>query len=390
LVIVTHEDSTHLSRLGGVWSVVEPDELGALHLWGQGDGGGWMRVHSHTFGIKARSLAWEDATRQFFVGLEDGKIEVHAVPQGSLRPGREAVLELHHKTPVTHLSASSRHLLSLGFDTAMRVIDIRTRQLVCGGRLMKRLRGESDYLSCGGLDDETDRAFIGTSGGDVLIFDVAMNPPNFLHTLELDKPVSAMAIAREQLFIAHSDCISVMGLQAKGQEAKTAKVACHRVRNLGIEDASILSVAVAPERDLLFGGFSDGSVAAWSPGESEALMVLKAHQCDAAQLAWVESPPWGPSLFTGGGDGKVTAWHLAGGSDDYFLWRPQGVASEDLASQAGAAIFGAGAGDGADPFAPAFGNSGDVFRMDNPRVNPQALRRDDESDSDNDIADAFR
>lgn len=255
---------------------------------------------------------------------------------------------------------------------------------------MKRLRGESDYLSSGCLDDERDRAFIGTSGGDVFILDIAMNPPNFLHTLELDKPVSAIAIAREQVFIAHSDCISVFGVQAKGQEAKTAKVTSHRVRHLGIEDASILSVAVAPERDLVFGGYSDGSVVAWSSGESEALMVLKAHQCDATQLVWVESPPWGPSLFTGGGDGKVTQWQLAGGSDDYFLWRPQGVASEDLASHAGAALFGAGTGGGGDPFEPSFGNSGDVFRMDNPRVNPHALRRDDESDSDNDIADAFR
>ncbi|CAE8635628.1 unnamed protein product, partial [Polarella glacialis] len=165
LLLVTHEDSTHLSRLGRVWSVVEPDELGALHLWAKHSDGSWKRSYSQTFGIKVRSLAWESLSRQFFVGLEDGKIQVYAFAEGSTQPDVTCTLELHHKSPVTHLSVSTRKLLSLGLDTAMRVIDVHSRELVCGGRLLKRLRSDMDYLSSGFLDDERDRAFIGTSGG---------------------------------------------------------------------------------------------------------------------------------------------------------------------------------------------------------------------------------
>ncbi|CAE8636580.1 unnamed protein product, partial [Polarella glacialis] len=144
LLLVTHEDSTHLSRLGRVWSVVEPDELGALHLWAKHSDGSWKRSYSQTFGIKVRSLAWESLSRQFFVGLEDGKIQVYAFAEGSTQPDVTCTLELHHKSPVTHLSVSTRKLLSLGLDTAMRVIDVHSRELVCGGRLLKRLRSVRD------------------------------------------------------------------------------------------------------------------------------------------------------------------------------------------------------------------------------------------------------
>mmetsp|Transcript_45660 Transcript_45660/g.105480 ORF Transcript_45660/g.105480 Transcript_45660/m.105480 type:complete len:538 (-) Transcript_45660:61-1674(-) len=391
LLLVTHEDSTHLSRLGRVWSVVEPDELGALHVWAKDPEGSWKRVHSSTFGIKARSLCWEDASRQFFVGLEDGRIEVYAAPGEGAQPSLRATLELHHKSPVTHLSASPRRLLSLGFDTAMRVIDVRSRELVCGGRLLKRLKSEMDYLTSGYLDDERDRAFVGTSGGDIFILDISRNPPHFLHTVELtSKPASAMCAVRDRFLVAHGDCVSVLSFESKGSERRIARLGAHRAKHLQEGEVTILSMAAAPERQLVFGGYSDGSVAIWSSHESEAVVVLRAHQCDTTQISWLEGTAWGPALFTGGGDGKVTTWSLAGTSDEELVfWTPQGVGQGDAALQASPAA--ASQADMLAAFEPTWGNSTDVFRVvDNPRVNPQALKSTEDSDSDNDIADAFR
>ena len=74
-------------------------------------------------------------------------------------------------------------------------------------------------------------------------------------------------------------------------------------------------------------------------------------------------------LLTGGGDGKVTMWRMP---EDPLLAgeAPASVAFSDQIGEA------------------AFGNS-DVFRVDQPRVNPMALRGQD-SESDDDIVDAFR
>merc|ERR1719379_3232167 len=61
--------------------------------------------------------------------------------------------------------------------------------------------------------------------------------------------------------------------------------------------------------------------------EQEALVVLGAHQCDVTQLVWLPSEPWGPALYTGGGDGKVTTWLLPGSEEDFSLWSSQGLAA---------------------------------------------------------------
>jgi len=392
LLFVTHEDSTHLSRLGRVWSVVEPDELGALHLWGCGSDGAWKRLFSKTFGIKVRSLCWEDTTRQCFVGLEDGKIEVYSVPADTLQPTLVQTVEMHHKSPVTHLCASSRRLLSLGFDTALRVIDVKSRQLHCGGRLGKRLKSELDYLTTGYLDDEQDRAFVGTSGGDMFIMGIEKNPPTFLHTLEMSSaPISAMCRCNETFLVAHGDCISVMSFESKGQERRISRLGCHRSKHLHAEETTILSLDVAPERRLVFGGFSDGSVAIWLNREPEAFVVLRAHQCDTSKLVWIDQAPWGPALLTGGGDGKVVTWSLGGAEEDYSFWQPQRVDSDEgYVANAAPLPDATGLGEMAAAFEPAWGGSSDLFRIDNPRVNPQALRQHDESDSDDDIVNAFR
>lgn len=368
LVLISHEDSTQLSRLGRVWSVVEPDELGATHIWCQSDRQ-WKRVYSRTYGTKVRSLCWEDTSRQFFLGMEDGKIEVFLMQGRDVEPKAVSSLDLHHKSPVTYLFASPRRLLSLGFDTAMRVIDVHTRELRCGGRLSKRMRSEADYPMSGYLDDAQDRAFVGTSAGDVLILDISRNPPSFLQVLELESaPVAMISTLRERLLVAHGDCISVWGLGEGSSSERLPKLGCHRCRNLSGDEVTICSVASAPDRDLIFGGFSDGSLAIWGE-ESEALVVIKAHQYEVNHLCWVNAASWGPMLLTGGGDGKVTMWRMP---EDPLLAgeAPASVAFSDQIGEA------------------AFGNS-DVFRVDQPRVNPMALRGQD-SESDDDIVDAFR
>ena len=55
---------------------------------------------------------------------------------------------------------------------------------------------------------------------------------------------------------------------------------------------------------------------------AEAVLVLQGHQCDVTRLVWLEDPPWGPVLYSGGGDGKVTTWNLNGNAEDFALWAP--------------------------------------------------------------------
>ena len=99
-------------------------------------------------------------------------------------------------------------------------------------------------------------------------------------------------------------------------------MANYRVKHLHESEVSILSVTAAVQRDLIFGGYSDGSIAVWSMRGREAVLVLQGHQCDVTRLVWLEDAPWGPVLYSGGGDGKVTTWNLNGNAEDFALWAP--------------------------------------------------------------------
>merc|ERR1719310_847137 len=106
------------------------------------------------------------------------------------------------------------------------------------------------------------------------------------------------------------------------------RLGCHKARHLLAEGGcTALSVAAAPERGLVFAGFSDGSVAVWTANESEAFMVTRCHDCDTTSVKWVQAgaAPWAPALITGGGDGKVITWNVGGSEEDFGLWSHNGV-----------------------------------------------------------------
>eukprot|EP00435_Cladocopium_sp_Y103_P010953 s1767_g2.t2 len=88
------------------------------------------------------------------------------------------------------------------------------------------------------------------------------------------KPVSDMALMQENLLVAHSDCIADLTL-ARGEESSIARLGNYRVKHLHESEVSILSVAAAVQRDLLFGGYFDGSIAVWSMQATEAMESLE-------------------------------------------------------------------------------------------------------------------
>jgi WD40 repeat protein len=285
----------------------------------------------------------------------------------------------------------------------MRVIDVHSKELRCGGRLVKRLRNESDYLTTGYLDDLQDRAFVGTSGGDIIILDIAANPPRFLHQLELGTAIAKLCICLDTLLVAHGDSVTVFKLEEKSMERRIQRQRFHRSKFLHADEAEIQAVTTTPDGRLIFGGYSDGSVAIWTSQQQEAYVILQAHSDAAKQLVWVDSHPWGPALLSGGGDGKVITWSLGNTDEDYAFWSPNGDLDSGAFntnwSQVGGGPAAAAASESLSAFEPSFSTTArvasagnDVFAMNigNPRTNLAALKRDDESDSDNDIVGAFR
>merc|ERR1719382_1032937 len=105
-----------------------------------------------------------------------------------------------------------------------------------------------------------------------------------------DQAINMLCVCQETLLAATGDGISVLSFEEKGKEARTSKLGAHRSKHLLSDEVSALSVAAAPARNLIFGGYSDGSVAVWTTAQFEAFVVIKAHSNEVTQLAWIELP----------------------------------------------------------------------------------------------------
>lgn len=74
-VAVVYQDSTTLFRLGKIWNIIEPDELGAFQCWKHGVDTGWQRTKNETWGNKPTCLAYcplNGTAEKLFVGLDNG------------------------------------------------------------------------------------------------------------------------------------------------------------------------------------------------------------------------------------------------------------------------------------------------------------------------------
>lgn len=321
VIIVTQEDESHLSRLGRVWSVVEPDELGSLNVWCKTAEKTWKRDHTETFSFKVRCVCYSETAHRIFVGMEDGTVRTYQRDEESkIKFG--GALDLHHRAPVTNLFCDGDRFISLGYDTAIRVVSASTLQVISGGRLAKRLN--EAYLSAGILHQN--HAILGTSEDDIFVYSVIGNPPQFRSQCKVVSggPVNQFAIHGEELLVAHGDRISVYTVPdaAAGQLTRKAEL---RTSFLQYPEATIRSCC--SNGNVVFGAYSNGAIVGWNVSESEVIFAIHAHSDGCRRILWLDAP-WGPALMTAGGDGKVLCWTMPN-HREFEVWRPRRCDASD-------------------------------------------------------------
>lgn len=213
MIVAVHQDNSTMARLGRVWSIVEPDELGVIHCWTHSLDSGWERKEDYTCHQKPVCVCFDEISQKVFLGCNDGVIKVvvvlaedqvakpeedvsswlgKALGGGPVLPEQGSAststcrmriadkLSAHHQASVIAMSLNGGKLLSIGYDCTMRIFDCMTHAMLGGGKFNKRVPEDVYPTSCY-YDAETDRAIIGTSGFDVLVYGkVSSNPPEFL------------------------------------------------------------------------------------------------------------------------------------------------------------------------------------------------------------------
>ncbi|CAD7936143.1 unnamed protein product [Amoebophrya sp. A25] len=346
-VLAVQQDASSLSRLGRVWTIVEPDELGIVHLWQHTGEGGWSRKEDISCHQKPVCVLHDPVTEKIFAGFNNGQVKVLGLDltRTVKRVFANDVIQMHHMASVVDMSLAGGRLLSIGYDASMRIIETGSHAICGGGKIGKRLP-EDVYLTKCFLDADCGRAFLGTSGFDVLVFSVEKNPPEFLYHFEfpsnnnidilsvspsqtnllpipLDgRYVSGIARANNVIAIAHSNEVALFPYMPAKHEDRLFKKKI--VDFCAYEDSHIVDCSVASERSVIVAGYSNGGVAIWNYEAPTPLLVVQAHEGGVSRVLWLDSThPWGPALLTGGNEGKVHTWSFdADIFVDYKHWTP--------------------------------------------------------------------
>ena len=312
-LIAVHTDTTCLSRLGRVWSIVEPDELGSLSIWRLGNTDMMsptmidLSPHLSKLGErlfikllpeKGNCMAMT-TSGQVVVGMGDGKLLLFDIQA----PGVPlATIVAHGVSPVVDLAVSSTHICSIGVDGSLRVTSLGSTQVVAGGKLARRFES-GEVPSCIAYID--DRIFVGTNKGRVFIYEFAHNELlSFLFTMSMNSfPIRRICITNGNFLVAFDCFVNVYELAQKGNEK-------HMVRKFQIQTTAQVH-AICCWQDLILAGLGDGSLAVYN----ETTLVYARYFSE--EYISVILPGSSGSVWLGADDGRIVECLLpASLSDD--------------------------------------------------------------------------
>ncbi|KAF4756408.1 hypothetical protein FOZ63_019885 [Perkinsus olseni] len=354
-----------MARLGRVWSVVEPDELGSVNVYHRLKSTGgpppyegrgrWKCIMRETSSVKMRVVATVEAARQFVIGTESGTLVGYSLPS-TQQPEPKLLwrLDAHGPHPVTAIAlGEAGRIVTVGLDNAVRVVDVVLKptpsgQLYSGGRLNKRLKGSAYLTSV--VVDSYGRAYIGSSGGEVFIFDTTTAPkPTFLHQFSSHdgSGVAALCIPRSLnssdpstvLLVAHDACVSMYDIQNPGYEKRMLRLKKVQYPSFSrfvppeytkrSSAGNVSCIAFNTERRMVAAGYTSGVVALWSlsaapedsPMMSAARLVTHPEAADVTAIIWTSSTGGdvgeADRIYTGTEEGRIKIWTLPGTTEDY-------------------------------------------------------------------------
>jgi len=362
-VAIGYEDASSLSRLGRVWQVVEPDEVGCLSLWQYSVETGFTRLTGSTKPSKVRAMHFHEASRRLFVGMDSGIVEIYDIPQLENIRGKSSSNKLSNSAspserrqqhvespssvvkdlfsePLAQLKAhegaviafhgGENELLSTGFDGSFRVVSLRKGKILSGGRLSQRL-GEAKITSCYFDEDEL-RAFIGTSAGQVLIYSTEEQPPTFLHSIvpvNATSCVMSISMTENTLLVGAGELVVAYGFPNRGEEKRMPRLG--EFASPLSDGRSVRSVTAWPSRRWMIVSHED-AVCVWDlrtgmsisafqywGGMSQAIL-LKRDCAMAAQTGVAMSEEDGDDCVVfGGSSGSMQIWKFAAWSE-YVTW----------------------------------------------------------------------
>ncbi|KAF8820003.1 WD domain, G-beta repeat-containing protein [Cardiosporidium cionae] len=307
LILVGYEDNTELSRFGKLWTLVEPEEMGALYVW---------RIEEDAdipldcllkmkLFHRVRGMHFDEHQQHLIMGQEDGKLAVYTFSFSPLALQLLCEIDAHVEA-ISSFIVSSSYLLSVSVDASMRLTNLSSLEIHSGGRLNKRLENQGFLTACE-LDWIHHTAFIGTSRGDLFIYDIQLSSPIFCQRIQVAVEAAISLLLRHgtYLFVAVEEAIFCYKLDFKDKVLKMhviTRCVCESQVN-----CKVLSLFYHTEKKLLFAGY-EGGILVWCLVDGSLLCGWDAHE--GAGVSAIRLLLDDRTLLTGGDNGELKIWKL--------------------------------------------------------------------------------
>eukprot|EP00455_Lapot_gusevi_P048895 TRINITY_DN6834_c0_g1_i1.p1 TRINITY_DN6834_c0_g1~~TRINITY_DN6834_c0_g1_i1.p1 ORF type:complete len:565 (-),score=150.14 TRINITY_DN6834_c0_g1_i1:301-1995(-) len=333
ILVTSSEDTFILSRLDSYitntrlpWEdqPVSMIPVGGINVWVRDEHFDWNCAASEYYDCQASAIAWDEARRYIFVGLESGVILVYfydanaskftTITEIRVHTARVSAL-IYDKTTDLLFSCSRDKTTSI-----FSVADIRTLHTTQPGQA---------WLSSLFFDLPTRRLFVGTYSNTILIYKVLEDPVHLalLHTLEGQRG-SVRCLFYESpmryLFSGGFDyTVCMWDIGVPGKEAVRSRIVA--VMRNG-PPSKVKSVTYCPATRFVIAGYESGLIGIWNSTTAELMHVIDAHTADVIALQWL---PELRLLVSAGRDCDCKFWLFPVDITQYSVPESRGIELSD-------------------------------------------------------------
>ncbi|CAD2105955.1 phosphoinositide-binding protein, putative [Plasmodium vinckei] len=372
-LICVYEDKSNFSKLGKLWSIIEPDMIGEIKVFTYNNDltSTFVETHKEQTIYKARSIIWSEKNNEAIISGDDGKIHIYKLNLELLILTYIKSIPCHNDTILKMCSINDNFFCTCGYDNAFRIIDLCDYKILSGGRCNKRL--DNDKITTCHLF-QYNNLVIGTNNSLFFIYNMSFNPPIYLDTKKLKNgyKIKCFTNTEKYMFIGYDNVIACYNYQYVNEVISTNSVEISDEQKMGnttkgnmvnalqgtmsmenkrndaypinnyntnepknitklvidnnmcaqyipplLYDNRVLSLSVNKDKKILYAGYED-AIIIWSITTGLIISSFHAHSNGVHFLKFMYSSEL---LLSGGNSGNLKIWK--NDIDNFEVWKPQ-------------------------------------------------------------------
>jgi hypothetical protein len=261
-IIASSEYKSVFKGIGKLWSLIETQSLGEVTLLGYDDS--LFKIENSATEQQIKCCFWRDSEFECLLGLESGgvylmkfKMKLAANSKGvfdsnKLSIASKTLIKLH-STAIIKIAEIEKQIITISIDSILKVslsnfhtVHNETIDPVGGGSLKQRLN--NDKLLTLTADSLTNKLFLGTEQGKILVYLLENHQPKYLYSISCESSVRDLDVKWGTIYAAAGSCILAFS-ECKEFEI-LARFNCH------LEGSDITCIKYTRENDRVFAGYA--------------------------------------------------------------------------------------------------------------------------------------